>query len=126
MPKGIHHRIIFFIFCSTWFFSTVDAQVGRGQNSVSLNTKLELPLEIRSYIDSLNNVLQTTPEGAQKITLCGKICWAYLGVPALDLAKLYADSVKLLAHKLNDSNGVIKAIYYNGMMTRLRGAIRTL
>ena len=44
-----------------------------------------------------------------------------MGVPRLDLARQYADTVRLIAEQAKDSQGIIKAIYYNGVMSRVGG-----
>ena len=53
----------------------------------------------QSEIDSLTTLLATT-SGEDKVDLYGKICWRYLAISQLDIARQYADSMGLLAAKL--------------------------
>ncbi|MGZ8557614.1 MAG: tetratricopeptide repeat protein [Chitinophagaceae bacterium] len=121
MSMFIHHRIILFFSCVPAFFFHSIAQTGSKQVPAPVKNELKISTEVQSYIDSLNAVIQTMPESEEKINLYGKICWSYLGVTQLDLARHYADSVKFLSHKLKDSTGILKAIYNYGVMARLSG-----
>jgi tetratricopeptide (TPR) repeat protein len=119
---SIHHRIILFFF-PFWpvFFLHSNAQEGAKEDSAPVKKESKIPPAIQHRIDSLNKLLQNSASAADKIGLYGKICWSYLGVPELALARKYADSVQFLSHELKDSLGSIKAIYYYGVLSRLSG-----
>lgn len=77
-------------------------------------------VEAQGEIDSLKMVLRTTPTGKDKLDLYGKICWHYAGTAQLDLARQYADSVKILATALKDEKVLMRAKYYYGVIARLK------
>ena len=80
-----------------------------------------VPPDIQRAIDSMELLAQKAPDQNEKIRLYGKICWSYLDVSRLDLAKKYADTVMFLAQRSKDSLGIYKAYYYYGVMARLAG-----
>jgi len=74
----------------------------------------------QSEIDSLKTLLATT-SGEDKVDLYGKICWRYLAISRLDIARQYADSMGLLATKLESKAGQFRTKYYNGTIARIEG-----
>lgn len=116
----MYYRIVLLFSCLSAFFNSY-AQTETKQALTTAKNELQIPPQIQSEIDSLDARLQMATVGAEKIRLYGKICWAYLGVPRLDLARQYADSVKFLAQQSKDSQGIIKATYYYGVMARVGG-----
>jgi tetratricopeptide (TPR) repeat protein/two-component sensor histidine kinase len=72
-------------------------------------------------IDSLEILARNVTEQKEKIRLYGKVCWNYLLVPRLELARKYADTVNFLAQGSKDSLGMYKAIYYYGVIARAAG-----
>ncbi|MGZ8537684.1 MAG: tetratricopeptide repeat protein [Flavisolibacter sp.] len=118
MSKLMHHRIILFLSCLQGLFFYSYAQTTSTKQHIE---PAKIPPAVQSEIDSLNTLLQKTPEGTEKIRLYGKICWSYLGVAHLARAGKYADSVNFLSHKLRDSQGIIKSIYYYGVLGRTSG-----
>ena len=123
------YRIIWIVLFLTPFFSSY-AQPELKNRSVEAKRELSIPPQIQTVIDSLNLVLKKSTDPQEKIKLYGKICWTYMSVPRLDLARQYADTVRLIAEQVKDSQGIIKAIYYNGVMSRVGGqfgeALRSL
>jgi tetratricopeptide (TPR) repeat protein len=75
----------------------------------------------QSGLDSLLNVLKNNPKESDKTILYGKISWAYIGQGNHTLARLYADSVRMVATRLGDSVGIYKAQYYYGVIGRYTG-----
>ena len=74
----------------------------------------------QSEIDSLKTLLATT-SGEDKLDLYGKICWRYLAISRLDIARQYADSMGLLATKLESKTGQFRTKYYYGTIARVGG-----
>ncbi|HEY5917189.1 MAG TPA: tetratricopeptide repeat protein [Chryseolinea sp.] len=74
----------------------------------------------QSEIDSLTTLLATT-SGEDKVDLYGKICWRYLAMSRLDIARQYADSMGLLAAKLESKTGQSRTKYYYGTIARVEG-----
>lgn len=120
MSIALNYRISLLIFFLARLSSS-HAQSETASGLTSGKNPLPVPAQIQRGIDSLNSMLQKSTESAERVRLYGKICWAYIGVPRVDLARQYADSVKFLAHQSKDSQGIIKAIYYNGVMARVAG-----
>jgi tetratricopeptide (TPR) repeat protein len=75
----------------------------------------------QSEIDSLTTLLAKTPVGEDKVDLYGKICWRYLAISRLDIARQYADSMGLLATKLESKAGQSRTKYYYGTIARIEG-----
>jgi tetratricopeptide (TPR) repeat protein len=107
------------LFLAPFFSSYAQSEL----KSRSVEGKIELPIppQIQTVIDSLNLVLRKSTDSQEKIRLYGKICWTYMGVPRLGLARQYADTVRFIAEQAKDSQGIIKALYYNGVMSRVGG-----
>ncbi|HRO47247.1 tetratricopeptide repeat protein [Agriterribacter sp.] len=121
MSTILLHRGILFFSCLPAFLLSLTAQPQKIQDTAVVKNELKIPADVQFYIDSLHTNLQAAPGGAEKIGLYGKICWAYLGIHQLEIAKQYADSVHLLSHTLKDSAGIMKAAYYYGVIARFRG-----
>ena len=119
MSVSVDYRNILLILFLTGF-SHVNAQSGT-QHELVEKSLLKVPPHIQAQIDSLDALLASSTESSEKIKLYGKICWAYMGVPRLDLARQYANSMELLARQAKDSQGIIKAKYYYGVMARVGG-----
>ena len=120
MSIALNYRISLLIFFLARL-SLSHAQSELTRELAGNKSQLPVPPQIQRGIDSLNTMLQKSTESAERIRLYGKICWAYLGVPRVDVAGQYADSVKFLAQQSKDSLGIIKAIYYNGVIARIGG-----
>jgi tetratricopeptide (TPR) repeat protein len=75
----------------------------------------------QSEIDSLTTLLSKTPVGEDKLGLYGKICWRYIGISELEIARQYADSLRLLATKLESKSFQFRAKYYYGTIARYEG-----
>ena len=75
----------------------------------------------QSEIDSLTTLLTKTPEGEAKMNLYGKICWRYIGISQLDIARQWADSMRMYATKLESKTGQFRAKYYYGTIARQEG-----
>lgn len=78
-------------------------------------------LQAQHKIDSLRQLLQSTPAGSDKFKLYGEICWHYINELQLELAHYYADSIRLSAEALADEDGVAYAQFYYGVIARKKG-----
>ncbi len=75
----------------------------------------------QSEIDSLKTLLTKTPEGDAKLDLYGKICWRHIGISQLNIARQWADSMRIYATKLESKTGQFRAKYYYGTIARQEG-----
>lgn len=71
--------------------------------------------------DSLLNLLKGNLTANDKVTIYGKVSWAYIAEGNYSLAARYADSVRMVATGLRDSIGIYKAQYYYGIIARFKG-----
>jgi tetratricopeptide (TPR) repeat protein len=74
----------------------------------------------QSEIDSLKTLLTKT-EGEAKLDLYGKICWRYIAISQLDIARQWADSMKIYATKLESKTGQFRTKYLYGTIARQEG-----
>ncbi len=74
-----------------------------------------------SKIDSLKNLLNSPHTGAEKFKLYGEISWAYINNSQLQQARNYADTLRLSAELSKDTNGIVQAKFYYGVIARLEG-----
>lgn len=75
-----------------------------------------------SEVDSLKTLAKRTPSGMDKIEIYGKICFLYTSALGnVNLAKLYADSIKQMATKLDNKAAIACSDYYNGIVSRYDG-----
>lgn len=73
--------------------------------------------------DSLKALLAITTSQEEKLELFGKISWAYLATRVdLDSGKAYADSLKLLAERMEYEKWSKRALFYYGAFERFQGA----
>ncbi len=77
---------------------------------------------IQREVDSLKAILRKTESGVGKIEIYGKLCTTYAGnLGEVVVARLYADTVKLLADKLKDEPSIAASNYYYGVVERYEG-----
>ena len=68
---------------------------------------------MQQELDSLKAILKKTASDADKIEIYGQLCTTYAGnLGEVDVARLYADSIKLLADKLKDESSFATSNYY--------------
>ncbi len=80
------------------------------------------PTPAQLEVDSLKALLKNTPDGLDKVEVYGNLCYAYASTLGnVDVAHLYADSVKLLADQLKDESTLAASNYYYGMVARYEG-----
>lgn len=80
------------------------------------------PGQPRKKIDSLNRLLLSFSADSNTIKIYGQLAWTYAGTrEKLDTARMYADSIYLLAESLNDERGMILAQFYYGTVDRHKG-----
>jgi LytS/YehU family sensor histidine kinase len=73
-------------------------------------------------LDSLLNLLKKVPKGQEKIDLYEKIVWYHTDISSnLEVAKKYADSVKLLAEEIKSEKGHFQAAYNYGLIAHSEG-----
>src|SRR5699024_533176 len=73
-------------------------------------------------IDSLQTLLKTASEDANKARIYGLLSWYYVrSHDHTDIARLYADSTMALSQKLGDLRRVALAHYYYGTIDRYEG-----
>jgi len=102
-------EVIATLFCFLSFISLYGYQVGE-------NTPMQQEL------DSLKTVVKKTASDADKIEIYGQLCTTYAGnLGEVAVARLYADSVKLLADKLKDESSFATSNYFYGVVERYEG-----
>lgn len=76
----------------------------------------------RQKVDSLLQLLNTTPQDTMRMKIYGELCWAYAGTrDKLDSAKIFADSIYFLANRLNDERLMVYSHFYYGTIDRHLG-----
>jgi len=87
----------------------------------------QTPLKIVSTpaqleIDSLKSLLKNISVGPGKAEIYGELCFTYAGtVGDVEVARLYADSIKLLADQLKSESILATSNYYYGLIERYEG-----
>ncbi|HYI79068.1 MAG TPA: tetratricopeptide repeat protein, partial [Chryseolinea sp.] len=80
------------------------------------------PTPAQLEVDSLKALLKNTPDGPDKVEVYGNLCFAYASTLGnVDVARLYADSVKLLADQLKTESALAASNYYYGVVARYEG-----
>ncbi|MDB4292139.1 histidine kinase [Maribacter sp.] len=72
-------------------------------------------------LDSVLTVLSTMKENAQKVKTFGEVFEVYWNNKALDQANKYADSVRFLAEKLNNEEGIASSHFYLAKINQFEG-----
>ncbi|HRP56283.1 tetratricopeptide repeat protein [Agriterribacter sp.] len=121
MLTSIGHRCILFFSCLPAFLLSLNAQTQKIQDTTAVKNELKIAADVQFYIDSLRAALRAASDDGEKFNLYRKICWAYLDMRELEMAKQYADSVYVLSHKIKDSTCIMRAEYYYGVLARFRG-----
>jgi sensor histidine kinase YesM len=91
------------------------------------NSKLDLiaqgaPTPAQLEVDSLKALLKNIPDGPDKVEVYGNLCFAHASTLAnVAIARLYADSIKLLADQLEDETVLAASNYYYGLVARYEG-----
>ena len=71
-------------------------------------------------VDSLKLLLKEVTSDSIKIQLYGNISWIYAGpLTRTDIARKYADSIRILSVGLNKEYGFAKYHFYSGFIDRL-------
>lgn len=74
------------------------------------------------YIDSIKQVLRSIPYDTNRMRTLGLLSWTYAGTRIkLDSARMYADSIYLLATELNHEKSIVYAHFYYGLIDRHQG-----
>ncbi|QHT68798.1 tetratricopeptide repeat protein [Rhodocytophaga rosea] len=82
----------------------------------------QVPGMAQVYVDSLQAVLQATPDKADKIELYGLLFFTYAStVGNLEVARQYADTIKRVATQVNTKDALAYVNYYLGMLARFDG-----
>ena len=107
---------LFLSFISLYGLTPTQGNKGERPYPVSENTPMQKEL------DSLKAILKKTASDAKKIEIYGQLCTTYAGnLGEVDAARLYADSIKLLADKLKDELSVAISNYFYGVVERYEG-----
>ena len=107
--------VLFYFLSFTSLYGSTPSQ-GKMPHQVEENTP------IKQELDSLKAILKKTASDAGKIEIYGQLCTTYAGnLGEVAVARLYADSIKLLADKLEDELSVATSNYYYGFVERYEG-----
>lgn len=73
-------------------------------------------------LDEIKKSLKEANSDSIRIKFYGNICWFYARTRAeIKMARKYADSIKILAYTKNDTYGIARYNFYNGVLNRLEG-----